>query len=206
MNILLIGGSNLGYYLAKLLLDEKHEVILIEKDEEKAQRISDELDIVTIIDDATKQEVLENSGIRTADAVIAITDEDDANLVVGMLAKSLGAKKVAVKLTRTNYNQVFLTKMGIDFVFNPDVAAANYIEELLTKPDIVDLAFLSKGEAEIIEKKVDNTMQNKKVSDFITDKSSIIALFDEKGKINIPKPNYKLKKGEKILILTETNR
>ena len=203
MYFVLIGGDNLSFFLAKLLLDEEHEVVVIEKNKEVAEKISDELDIVTIIDDATKQHILEDAGVSNADAVISLTDADEVNLVVGMLAKQIGAKKVAIKLSRTNYQQDFLKKIGIDVVFNPDAAAANYIEELLTKPDVLDLAYLSRGDAEIIEEYVDEKMIGKKIKDLNNKDFAIIAIFDDKEMI-LPEVNTQLKKGQKILILAKT--
>jgi trk system potassium uptake protein TrkA len=125
-----------------------------------------------------------------------------------MLAKDMGAKKVAVKLTKVNYNKDFLDRLGIDLVFHPEAAAAGYLEEMLTKPDVLDLAFLNKGNAEILEIQItkESKLFKKHVKDFAQEDSSIIGIFDAKGNLIIPKPSTELKEGYKALILAQTNK
>ena len=209
MYYVLVGGGSIGYFLAQLFLEEEHEVIVIEKDQALAQKISDDLDIITIMDDATKESVLEEAGIRNADALIVITDSDETNLVVGMLGKQLGAKKVAIRLTKTDYNKEFLTKIGVDVVFNPESAAAGYIEEMLTKPDVLDLAFLSRGSAEIIEVEVttDSPLKDKTVKEASNKRDGVVvAIFDTEGGIIIPQPEAYLREGYKVLLLIERKK
>jgi len=203
MYCIVVGGGEIGHYLASSLLEDEHEVVLVEKNSEVAQRISDELDIVSIIDDATKASTLEEAGVRGADSVIVLTGSDEVNLVVGMLAKELGAKKVAIKLLKVNYNKDFLDKLGIDIVFHPEAAAASYLEEMLTRPEIIDLAFLNKGDAEIIEISItkDTNLVNKQIKDVPQNDRSIIAVFDLKGELIIPKPTTILKENYKVLLL-----
>jgi trk system potassium uptake protein len=207
MYYVVVSAGRFGYYLTKLLLEEEHEVVVIEKDEKLAQKIANDFDIVVLIDDPTKRSVLEQANVRSADALIALTDEDEVNIMICILAKELGAKKVAVRLSKVSYHQEFLTKLGIDVAFHPEVAAVSYIEQMLTKPDVLDLAFLSKGEAEIIEFKVtkESKILNKKVSNLTTDKTGVVAIFDIKNKLLIPKPDTILKEGFKVLYLAQTN-
>lgn len=208
MYFVVVGGGEIGHYLLSLLLEDEHEVVLVEKDPVVAQKIADELDIVAIIDDATKESTLEQAGVRGADSVVVLTGSDEVNLVVGMLAKELGAKKVAIKLLKVNYNKEFLNKLGIDLLFHPEAAAASYLEQMLTKPEIIDLAFLNKGNAEIVEIQItkDIPLLNKQIKDIPQNDKSIIAVFGLKGDLIIPKPDTVLKEGYKVLVLTSLKK
>lgn len=207
MYFVVIGAGKIGYSLVQLLLDGDNEVVMVEKNPEKAQKISDDFDIISINDDATKENVLDNANVKEADAVISLTESDEVNLIVGMLAKEKGAKKVAVKLSKTNYDSKILTKMGIDLAIHPEAAAAAYIEEVIIRPAVIDLAFLNTGDAELQEILVtkDSEYCKKKVKQLITDDERIIAIFEDK-RLKYPKEDYIIKEGDKILLLMNKNK
>lgn len=207
MYIVIVGAGKIGYSLAKLLLEEEHDVIMVEKDSIKTQKIVDELDIVCINDDATKDGVLDSANVHEADAVIVLTGFDEINLIVGMLAKEKGAKKVAIKLSKTNYDNKILNKMGIDLAIHPEAAAANYIEQVIAKPSIVDLVFLSHGNAEIEEilVKKDSEYFGKTIKQLNTDMHRVIALF-EGEKLAFPKDSYTLKENMRVLVIVKKEK
>jgi trk system potassium uptake protein TrkA len=206
MYFVVVGAGKIGYSLVKLLLESDNEVVVVEKNSDKSQKISDDFDIISINDDATKEGVLDNANVNEADALISLTESDEVNLIIGMLAKEKGAKKVAVKLSKTNYDTKILTKMGIDLAIHPEAAAAAYIEEVIIKPAIIDLAFLSSGEAELQEILVtkESDYYKKKVKQLMTDSERIIAIFEDK-KLKYPKDDYVIKEGDKVLVLMNKN-
>jgi len=206
MYFVVVGAGKISSSLIGLLLENNNEVVLIEKDKVKAEQIADEYDIISINDDATKDKVLEQANVKDADAVVALTESDEVNLIVGMIAKEKGAKKVAVKLAKTTYDKKILTKMGIDMSIHPEAAAAMYIEEVLLKPAIIDLAFLSTGEAELAEMLVtkDSDYFKKKVKQINTEDERVIGIFEGK-KLKYPKDDYVLKENDKVLVLLNRN-
>ncbi len=205
MYIIIIGAGNLGYYLAHLLLEENHECVIIDKDAERCDKIANELDIVAINGDATDPKVLEKVDIKEADALVALTGADETNMVICLLAKELGAKQVGARISRIDYNEKVLRKLGIDVVIHPEAAAAGYIEELITKPEVLDLAFLSRGNAEIMEFEVKkgSKLEGKKVKDIENPAGSAIIGFYEESELIIPNPETKIKAGMKILIIAK---
>ncbi len=208
MYIIIVGAGKIGIALAKLFLEEEHEVLIIENNEDKAQKIADDLDIVTISDDATKEGILDKANAYEADALIALTNSDEVNLIIGMLAKEKGVKKVAIRLAKTNYDDVILKKMGVDIAIYPEIAAAAYIEEIILKPAVLDLAFLSHGNAEITEMIIDDNSPylNQIISKINTSNQRVVGKYDD-NKLTFPKDNVKLKKGDKILLLiTKENK
>ena len=118
--------------MAQLLLEENHECVVIDKDSSRCQKIANELDIVSIQGDANDPNILKKADVEGADAVVALTRQDETNMIICLLAKDLGAKQVAARISRVNYNEAVLRKLGIDVVIHPEAAAAGYIEELIT--------------------------------------------------------------------------
>lgn len=203
MFIIIVGGGNLGYYLAELLADEKHDVLVIDKDKARCEKISNDLDIVATQADATEPKVLENAGVKECDALITLTGSDETNLVISLLGKELGAKQVIARISKVEYDEAVLKKLGIDMAIHPEAAAAGYIAELVTKPEIIDLAFISRGKAEIMEIKIkENSKANgKKICEISAPEGSSIIAIVEGDEMSIPKEETVIKAGNKLLIL-----
>ena len=182
MYIIIVGCGKLGYYLTQLLLDEGHDTVIIDKDPVVCEKASDELDVVAHEGDGTEPRILEKAGIKECDALVALTGSDETNMVVSLLAKELGARQVATRIEKVQYDEKVLKKLGIDIVIHPEAAAAGYIEELLTKPGVVDLAYISRGAAEIMELQITakSKIAGKKVKDIEHPSGSAIIAFYEK--------------------------
>ena len=207
MYVVIIGAGNLGYYLAQLLLEEEHDVVVVDRNPERCEKISRELDIVATQGDGTDPSVLEKAGVKEAGAVVALTGQDETNMVISLLAKELGAKQVAASISRIEYDEKVLKKLGIDIVIHPEAAAAGYIEELITKPGVLDLAFISRGEAEIMEIaiKEKSKVAGLKVKEIeLPAGSAIVALYQE-GNLVIPSQETTIKVGDKALVLAKRN-
>ena len=205
MYIIIIGAGNLGYYLTQLLLEEGHDVVVIEKLEEKCKHISSELDVVVKKGDATSAKVLGDAGIKEADAVVALTGSDETNMVISLMAKELGAKSVATRIGKVEYDETVLKKLGIDIVIHPEAAAAGYIAELITKPEVLDLAFISRGDAEIMEiaVKPKNKIIGRKIREIEHPAGSAIVALIKNDNLEIPDLDAVIEEGMKVLILTK---
>ncbi len=205
MYIIIAGAGSLGYYLAQILLDEEHDIVIIEKDEKTCEKIANELDLVVTKGDATETRILEQAGIKQADAVVALTGQDETNMVISLLAKELGAKSVATRIGKVEYDEMVLKKLGIDIVIHPEAAAAGYIAELITKPEVLDLAFISRGQAEIMELEITekSKIKGKKIKDIEHPSGSAIVALYEHDNLIIPDLETEVNVGAKILILAK---
>ena len=205
MYVIVIGAGDLGYYLTQLLLDEGHDVVVIDKDPKACERISNELNVVATQGDATESKTLDKANVKECDALVALTGNDETNLVVSLLAKELGAKQVATRLGKVDYDERVLNKLGVDIVIHPEAAAAGYIEELITKPEVLDLAFISRGAAEIMEVEITekSKIAHKKVSEIEHPSGSAIIAIYEGENLIIPSADTIIKPGTKVLILAK---
>jgi trk system potassium uptake protein TrkA len=148
--IMIAGGGLIGEGLAKLL-EHNHNVKLIEFSPVRAKQLSANLDkTIVFCGDASDHELLTEENIEQVDAFIAVTNDDEANIMSAMLAKRLGAKKVMVLIQRGAY--VDLVQGGeIDIAFSPQQATISALLTHVRRGDIVNVYSLRRGAAEAIE-------------------------------------------------------
>ena len=89
MRIIIAGSGDVGFHLAKLLSYEKHEIVVIDMDEDKLKHLSDNLDVGTIKGNSTSYKTLEDAGVDLADLFIAVTSFEDTNITTAIFAKHL---------------------------------------------------------------------------------------------------------------------
>src|SRR5262249_25899048 len=119
MYIIIGGGGDVGYYVARNLLDLGHEVLLLEKENGRFQTLTEELGQSVFKGDACEARILEEAGARRADAVIAVTGEDEDNLVMCQMAKKrFNVKRTIARLNNPKHDALF-QKLGIDVTVSP---------------------------------------------------------------------------------------
>ncbi len=148
--IMIVGGGNIGAGLAKRL-EKDYSVKLIERDEQRAAELAEQLqDTIVFFGDASDQELLAEEHIEQIDVFIAITNDDEANIMSAMLAKRMGAKKVLVLIQRRAYVDLVQGSV-IDIAISPQQATISALLGHVRKADIVSVSSLRRGVAEAIE-------------------------------------------------------
>lgn len=151
MYIIIVGGGNIGYYLAKTLVAAKHEVLLLEKDRLRYRTISEELGEVVMQGDGCEVAHQNQAGFGRADAVVATTGSDDDNLVVCQMAKM--EHNVPRTISRVNdpRNEKLFHKLGIDATVSSTKIIYNLIEQEVGGGEVIPLAALNRGNIEIVD-------------------------------------------------------
>lgn len=160
--IMIAGGGLIGAGLAKRL-ESKHNVKLIEYNVERATYLASVLDHTTVFQgDASDASLLSEEGVHQVDAFIAVTNDDEANIMSAMLAKRMGAAKAMVLIQRSAY--VDLVQGGdIDIAFSPQQATISALLTHVRRGDIVNVYSLRRGAAEAIEAIAHGDSQTSKV-------------------------------------------
>ena len=210
MYVIIVGRSAVARHLISLLDAEENEVVVIEKDPAITKALAYDFDVITVNGDATNQNTLKKAGIDHADVFLALTDDDESNLIMALIAKQAGVKTVAVILRKISYQKEVFDKLGIDYVIQPDYAAAGYITQLITDKDILDLSFFSMGDAGIVENVIKKESKHiglhiSKFKTLLPDESNIIGYF-KNGDFNIYKDVDVLEEGQKILIVAKKEK
>ena len=149
MYIVMAGGGEASVVLSNMLLTEGHEVVIIEKNKEVAEKVANEFKGMIINGDATKVNILKSANIESADVVFALTNDDITNFVFCVLAKKLGVPK-AISIANDPEKEKLFRGYGIDATISPGTAIASYLKNLVGKPGFITLLSLAK-KADILE-------------------------------------------------------
>ena len=144
MYIIIMGGGRIGNNLAKSLVNRGHEVTVLEMDKARATEISAELDALVVNEDGKSIRGLEEVNIFTADAFVSVTGDDGSNLTGCLLAKEYGVKITIARVADYQKSEIF-RKLGVNVVVSPELAASQYIERFIMRPDVIDLAVIGGG-------------------------------------------------------------
>lgn len=178
MYIIIGGGGDIGYYLTKSLLSHGQEVLLIEKGSSRFTSLSEELGTSVFRGDACEARTMEEVGASRADVVIAVTGDDEDNLVICQMSKK--RFKVGRTIARVNnpkHTELF-HKLGIDVTVSPTKAILSLIESELPSSRFVQLMTLKNAGLEIVELRVPagSPMADKLLRDTHLPRSSNIVL------------------------------
>ena len=154
MYIIIGGGGEIGYYLTKSLLNQGHEVLLLEKGATRFKGLAEELGQAVVRGDACEARTMEEVGANRADVVIAVTGEDEDNLVICQMAKQhFNVARTIARLNNPKHELIF-QKLGIDITVSPTRSILSLIEAELPGTTFVSLMTLKRAGLEIIEMRV----------------------------------------------------
>lgn len=183
MYIIIIGGGRVGYYLTKSLLDEGHEILIVEKNATYCQIINDELGTVCYQGDGCEIATLEQVGTRRADMLIAVTGQDQDNLVACQVAKHRFKVPRTIARIRNPGNVELFRKLGVDVpICSTMVILERIAGEVPTHP-LIHLQEITDRGLEIVDVKIsaDSTTIGKAVRDIELPAGTILLLLIRKG-------------------------
>ncbi|NQU17969.1 MAG: NAD-binding protein [Candidatus Saganbacteria bacterium] len=204
MFIIIVGGGKVGQYLAATLSQKKHSIVLVDSNEAKAQRIAEELDNVLVVTgDGCDPLTLENAQVEKADVLVAVTGDDEDNLIISQLAKE--CFKVNRTFARVNNprNQNTFDVLGIDAI-SATTIISTMIEEETSVGDLTTLLSLKRGNLSIFELKLtsDSPVTGKKVMDLKLPADCILATIIREDRSIFPRGGTVLYAGDSIIVLS----
>lgn len=154
MYIIIIGGGKVGFYLAKALLNEGHEVLIVEKDASRTDYIHNELGSICVRGDGSEVITLTEVGTGRANMFIAVTGEDDDNLVACQIAKhKFNVPRTIARISNPK-NETIFKKLGIDVTISSTNIILEYIEQEVPTHPLTHLLAISDSGLEVVEVKV----------------------------------------------------
>lgn len=212
MKVAIVGAGKLGYRVASALLGGDYAITIIDKNENVLNKLSQQLDVMTVNADARDTSVLKDIDIRNFRYLLAVTDNDETNILIASFAKKLGCRRVIARVRDPEHmNQLGFIKetMGIDSIVNPDLAITVEIYKYLAEKYTLSNGIFTSGKIALIEfpskrypKLIDLPIPQ--VREVLP--GMLIAAISRNGKVIIPHGDDVIRNGDFLYVIGEKDR
>ena len=205
MYVVIIGGGRVGKDLAKLLLPEGHDVVLMEKDERLAEQLSKEFDALIIEGDGTDLDYLKDAGLNKADVLVAVTGDDKSNLISCQLAKRMFKVPTVIGRVNKPKNEGVFSSLGIENTVSTTRASSMQIKNNIG--DSRTVLTVGERDAQLLEFNVteESPVSHKKIKHAGLPKGAIIVDIVRGENSVIPDGNTQLKPDDIVTVLAGVN-
>jgi trk system potassium uptake protein len=207
MKVIIIGGGQVGTYLASLLLSNGHEIRIIENRETVYSRLEKELpEEILIFGNGSDPALLEKAGISSANVVAAVTGADEFNLVVSTLAKmEFGVPRVVARVNNPKNAWLFNSGMGVDVGVNQADLMAHFVVEEMNLNDMFTILKLNRGNYSIVQMQVQQNSKavNQLLKDLSLPQGTLLMAIVRGESIIIPKGDTRVLSDDDILAFTD---
>lgn len=205
MDIIIVGGGKIGLVLAKELSLQHHDVVLIDTDLEVIENASNRLDANCLHGNGMHMDTLKEAGISEAELLIAVTGNDELNIIICVMAKSMGVANTVSRIRNPEYNselEMFKSKMGIDRIINPEYEAAVEISRLLALPVANRVDAFANERVEIIEYTIekDDLIVGKSLAQLSIPPNVLFCAAERDGHFMITRGDYICQEGDNIYL------
>lgn len=213
MKIVIIGVGEIGFDLANLLSEEQHDVIVLDRDKDRLEKTTENMDVLCHEGNATSAQDLVDAGVEDADIMIAVTSIDEVNMIASMMSKRLGAKKVIARIRSDELSRPHAplkpTDLGIDVLIHPELSAAQEIVRLIKRASASDLINLAEGKMQMIGLRVgkESPLVGKSLSQYAQENPKLkfrVVAIARKGHTIIPTGSVNMQALDHIFVLAKT--
>ncbi len=211
MKIIIVGCGRVGYDLAKQLSEEKHDITIIDTNADKLERTLAVLDVQGVEGNGTSYRVQLEAGARDCDFMVAVTGQDEVNLLCCLMAKKAGSRHAIARVRNPIYNEEigYLTdEFGLSMTINPELACAENIAKLIEVPSALDITTFAKGQIDLIKLPIpkDSPIHDMTVFDFSnhTGHTTLITAIERDKQVIIPNGHTVLKGGDDMYVIART--
>ncbi len=209
--VLIVGGGNIGFYIAQYLENEEHDINakLVEISKERAEFIAGQLNKTTVIHgDSLDHEITGEAGIDTAEAVISVTNDDEVNIFSALIAKRAGCQRAIVLTNKSASYASLINTLGIDVTVSPREITVSSILQHVRRGKVRAAHSICGGAAEIIEAEVfsNSSLIGQTIESLDLPRAVIIGAIVREETVIIPRPQDVLQEKDRILLLSETSQ
>ncbi|MCR5625096.1 MAG: Trk system potassium transporter TrkA [Lachnospiraceae bacterium] len=170
MNIIIVGCGKIGVSIAKQLREENHDIVVVDKNQDKIDEATSSFDIMGIVGNGTDYNILEEAGVDTANLLIAVTGSDELNLLCCVLAMQNDNCHTIARVREPLYSRQYdllKKRLGISMLINPELASADEMAKILRYPTAIKVETFAKGKVELLNFKVteDQVIDNMQIMD-----------------------------------------
>ncbi len=204
MYMIVVGGGKVGYYLTKTLIFEGYEVLLIEKNPAKCDIFRQRFGAVIVQGDGAEASTLEAAGAARADVVIAVTGDDEDNLVISQVAKRrFGVERVIARVNNPKNEDVF-KRLGVDVTVSQTNVILSLIEQQIPERHFLHLMNLKHAQIAIVEASVSDAspIAGRTLSDIQLPKDCVFSAVTRGAQVIVPTGQTVIKPGDEVIAVT----
>jgi trk system potassium uptake protein TrkA len=203
MYIIIAGGGKVGYYLTKTLVNEGYEILLIEKNPRKVSVYGERFGSVVMEGDAAELTTLEAAGTARADVVVAVTGDDEDNLVICQTAKRLFNVPRTIARVNNPKNEEIFRRLGIDVTVSSTNLILSVIEQEIPERGLVHLMQLKHAQVAIVEATVEEgaPVVGKSLAELDIPENVVVSAVMRDGSLILPKGDTVLQPDDEVIAL-----
>jgi trk system potassium uptake protein TrkA len=197
--VMIIGGGSVGYMVARELVKHRLEITIVERDARRCEFLSEHLSSSWVLHgDGTDLDLLTEEGLSRSDVLVAVTDNDEKNLLVSLLAKQMGVRKVITRVGRPEHQQLF-EQVGIDVPVTPTVAAVRQVVDWLA-PEVGHVPVLEET-LDLIEVELPKRYRDMPVAGLNLPRGASVVAVINGQRASLPDASTTVEGGDHLLIL-----
>jgi len=200
MRIVFIGTSKISLTSARTLIEDGYEIVFIEKDMEKIDQLSDEMDCGFVHGDGSAPDILQEVGPKQTDFLFCMTGNDKDNIIAGLVGRSLGYSKIIVKIEDFAYEHI-CTELGLEDVIVPTRTISRYLVDMIKGRDASELSNVIRDEARFYTFVAGENEDGKKIEELELPKKAEIVCYYRNNDFNLARHDSRLKSDDEVVIL-----
>lgn len=216
MKIIIVGIGKVGYAIAEQMTGENHDLVVIDRNNAVLDHVDSMLDVMCVEGNGASASVLLEAGVREADLLIAVSENDEVNLICCLMAKKLGAKHTVARVRNPEYFRdapILRREIGLDMIINPENAAAQEISRILRVPSAFSVETFARGLVELIgfQTEEGDSLVGKSLIDYNRENpNSILMCAAKRGEeVIVPNGSFVPQTGDRVYVIgtpAETTR
>jgi len=208
MYVIVVGAGKVGYYLAKTLIQEGHEVLVLEKDRKTVETLTDELGELIIHGDGCEIRTMDEVGMGRANVVVAVTGDDEDNLVICQMAKrKFGVSRTIARVNDPKNEELF-KQLGIDQTVSSTRIIFNLLEQQIEPGQVIPLAALKRGEIEVVEANITagSSVVGLKINELKLPENALVISIIRDDHAIIPHSDTRLHDGDSVIAMIKADQ
>ena len=203
MRVVFVGAGEVSARTAEFLIGKGHEVIIIDKDSERLEALSDHLDCSFLNGDGSNPAILREVSPEKTDVLIGLTDDDQDNLIASLVGRSLGFKRVITSIQNPEFADI-CRELDLDHTIIPSRTISRYLADMIQGVDIMELSTVMKDTARfftfVAAKEDAGVIKNLELPD-----TAKIVCYYREGRFFLADAETKLKKDDEVVIITDND-
>jgi trk system potassium uptake protein TrkA len=202
--VLIVGGGNIGYKLAKALDNKYYHTRILENRQKRCEFLSERLDRpIVLMGDSTDQDILREENIQDMDMVMAVTGDEETNILTCLLAKSLGAKSTVTRVNNFGYMPL-IEPIGIDYLVCPRLSAINSLLHYIRRGRVISSVSIKGEEAEALEAIAheDSPIVGKTIKELDFPRGCLVLCFQRGDEVVIPRGDTVIRPKDQLIIIS----